>query len=87
MPEFITLADGSLAVKGRNLVRNAQTAELSATDADYLQTAHLPLSLNATAFRGQQVTIADSAKVSKPKLEFGTEATPFSYAPEDEEVN
>lgn len=38
MPEFITLADGSLAVKGRNLL-------------------------------------------------IGTEATPFSYAPEDEEVN
>ena len=38
MPEFITLADGSLAVKGRNLLRDTQTTELESTDAGYLQT-------------------------------------------------
>lgn len=163
MPEFITLADGSLAVKGRNLIRNTQTAELSGTNADYVQSAPFPISLPA-ALQGQKVTMsvqfdcdnavaktsgtyqrmgyeidihfedgtrqyigawirfsstprttherlsktftvlnkpieemnnsrlylqnftADSAKVSKPKLEFGTEPTPYSPAPEDEEV-
>ena len=164
MPEFITLADGSLAVKGRNLIRNTQTVELSGTNADYVQSAPLPISL-PTALQGQTVTAsvqfdcdnavaktsgtyqrmgyeacvlfedgtygypgcwikfnstprtvhdrlsqtftipnkpikkifssrlylqsftADSAKVSKPKLELGTEPTPYSPAPEDEEVN
>ena len=163
MPEFITLADGSLAVKGRNLVRNTQTAELSGTNADHVESALLPISLPA-ALQGQKVTVsvqfdcdnavaktsgphqrmgyevcvlfedgtyeyprcwiefnstprtvhdrlsrtftisnkpikeitssrlylqnftADSAKVSKAKLEFGSTATAYSPAPEDEEV-
>ena len=164
MPEFITLADGSLAVKGRNLLRYTQTTELESTDAGHLQTRLLPLAIDCKALQGQNIAIsiqcdcenavakttsgpnrmgyelnvgfedgtsqyigmwvnfsstprtvhskfsktytildkpikratpsrlylqhftADSAKVSKPKLEFGTEATPYSPAPEDEEV-
>ena len=170
MPEFITLADGSLAVKGRNLLANTAGVSLehsgdtagqshmsdriwtiqkqsefggnwltcsAQVDIDnavansesgahrigfelvtfnkegavdqYLdcwlnlsagndpvtyhgriyQTFQTHANLQEAAAPGRfyiQRLIADSAKISNVKLEFGTEATPYSPAPEDEEA-